>query len=152
MDNSLIMIIMGAVAVVLVGMFFLDNGDGKTLNKRIKRVKGDEVDLHADKAAEKISLMKETKDSHIPLMDQFIKSVLPNPDRLRQRLARTGKNITVSEYLLISALSVAICFLGFSTLMGLKLLPALLVGIGVGMFLPHMVIGMMGKKRMKNFI
>jgi tight adherence protein B len=152
MDMMTIAMMAGVGLVIVVIMMVMDSGEGKALNKRIKRVKGGEEDILAEKTAEKLTLMKVTKDSHIPLMDQLIKTMLKNPDRLRQRLARTGKNITVSEYLLISAVSVVVCFILFSTLMGLKILPALLVGLGLGLFLPHTVIGMMGKKRMKNFI
>ena len=73
--------------------------------------------------------------------------MLPNPDKLRQRLARTGHVIPIGEYLLMNALVAGVSlhhpfhFVGWSKIVNI------LVSFMLGLGLPHMIIGRMGNKR-----
>jgi tight adherence protein B len=142
----------GGITLVIIIMVLLPDDGAKAMEKRIKRITHDGVPEEIAEKDEKLQLKRERRDSSIPLLDQFIKTALPNPDKLRTRLARTGKKISIAEYLLINALLVSILFAAFHFLFGLKLLPSLLIGFAAGLWLPHMVIGMQGTKRCKNFI
>jgi len=85
-------------------------------------------------------------------LDKFAKRFLPNPDQLRERLQRTGKNITIGKYgasILIVALVLAILL---KAIIGLPIVIAILFGIGLGLFLPHFSIGWMIKRRQNQFI
>lgn len=152
LDNNLWMIIGGGVIAVIILLFALlpDEG-GKKLEERLKRVSGDPGgDGKEDQP--KVQLKRQMKDSGIPFIDKFIKTALPNPQKLRARLQRTGTALTISEYMLITALAVAVCYALCHFVFGLKLLPSILLGLCLGLFLPHSFIGGMGKKRCKNFI
>jgi tight adherence protein B len=130
----------------------MPSGESKALDRRLKRISEDEDDIAKRDDAPKVQLRREQKDSGIAAFDHFIKNVLPNPDKIRARLARTGKKINISEYLLITMLAIAIFFALFNYIFGLKTIVAILLGVAMGLFLPHMVIGMMGAKRLKNFL
>lgn len=129
----------------------MPSSESKALDRRLKRVSesgaGEE-----EVVAPKIQLRREQKDSGIAAFDRFIKTAMPNPDKIRTRLARTGKKISIAEYLLITLLCIAVFFAVFNYLLGLKPVVALLLGLTLGLFFPHAVIGMMGKKRIKGFL
>jgi tight adherence protein B len=154
MNPELLMMIGGGFITVLVLVFALMPSDeSKTLDKRIKRVVSDEVKVEKKQVAnQKVELKRRTKDSGIPFFDAFIKTTLPNPDKLRNRLARTGMAMTISEYLLLTGLMVGIFFVLFHFAFGQKMLLASLLSIIVGVWVPHVFIGMKGKKRCKDFI
>ncbi|MBI3419693.1 MAG: type II secretion system F family protein [Proteobacteria bacterium] len=150
MELSLPIIAMGLGAIGIILFMLFDQGtQNKTLGRRLKRVKGEEAE---EAEIEKISLKRETKDSGIPLIDRLIKSALPNPEKLRNRLARTGTKISVSEYLLMTTLCVAVFFMLFNIILGLKMLAAVFLALTIGLWIPHVTIGIMAKKRAKKFI
>ena len=154
MSPDMLMMIGGGVITVLVLIFALMPSDeSKTLEKRIKRVVSDEVKVEKKQVVnQKVELKRRTKDSGIPFFDNFIKTTLPNPEKLRNRLARTGMKMTISEYLLLTGLMMGIFFMLFHLILGQKLLPSSLLSIMLGVWVPHVFIGMKGKKRCKEFI
>jgi tight adherence protein B len=154
MNPDMLMMIGGGLITIIVLIFALmPSDDNKTLEKRLRQAAGKEVKVEKKQAAaQKVELKRRTKDSGIPFFDNFIKTALPNPDKLRNRLARTGMNMTISEYLLLTGLMVAIFFMLFNIILGQKLLPSCLLSVMLGMWLPHAFIGMKGKKRCKEFI
>ena len=44
-------------------------------------------------------LRRRQADSSLPLLDAIIKRVMPRPQMLRERLARTGRSISIAKYL-----------------------------------------------------
>jgi tight adherence protein B len=94
--------------------------------------------------------LRQTKDSTIPILNQLIR-MLPNPDKLRGRLGRTGRNIRLGEYLMMNALLVLICLLIFRMLSWGQLV-YIPLSFAIGFGIPHVVIGMMGAKRLKKFL
>lgn len=93
--------------------------------------------------------VRRTDDSGIRLMNTLIR-LLPNPDQMRARLARTGKEINLSEYLLVNALLVFVFGLIFHFL-GWPQVIVFLLGLALGVGIPHIVIGIMGARRLKKF-
>lgn len=89
--------------------------------------------------------------SSMPRLEDFIKKLVPRPALLRDRLDRTGKNITILQYVGISiALGVAssvvrAMFFDFPPIL------AILFGIAFGAGLPHIIIGVLIKRRVKQF-
>lgn len=149
-------ITLGFVAVALIALIFVllpNKGEG-ALASRLKRARGEaqKPEKTKDSAAPKVQLKREMKDSGIPLLDRVIKAALPNPDKVRQRLAATGAGLSISEYLLITALAVAVFVFIFRALVGMKLLGAVFLGLALGLWLPHTVTGMMARSRSKKFI
>jgi tight adherence protein B len=92
------------------------------------------------------------RESTTPGMDRFVKRYLPHRDLLVARLTRTGREITISQYAIATAgLSVVAILLAIAFI-HLALLPCILIGLLVGIGLPHFVIGRMGKRRIAAFL
>jgi len=125
--------------------------DTGEIEKRLDRVSGEGTKHTTDKK-DRISQnsVRSTKDSTIPLLDRLIKK-LPNPDKLRSRLAGTGRNISLGEYVLMNALTVLLFYMVF-TLLGIGEILILPLSTMLGLGLPHAVTGLMVARRIKKFL
>ncbi len=140
---------LAGLVLVVVALLAGDGSDAKR-QKRISRIKGDGPKKAA--TAQAISIRKTTTDSDIKFLDALIKRSLPKPDLLRTRLERAGLKISLGVYLLIN-LVVGGTAAAASTLSGFIPLPAiLLIGFFVGLGLPHLAVGFLGKRRRARFI
>src|SRR5580692_3303518 len=92
------------------------------------------------------------RGSATPMMDRFIKRWLPRRDLLDARLARTGRAITVGHYAMATAGLTAVSIALVAIFLRLAILPDLLIGIVIGVGLPHFLIGRMGKRRIAAFL
>ncbi len=139
----------GAVVTVLLVLVAIGGGSEEELERRLSRV-GPHGSVRKVNTKDRAHAVRRTKDSGIPVLDQLIK-MLPNPNKLRARLARTGRDFSLGEYLLINALLILICYsaVSFSRLVEMITIP---LSIAVGMGLPHFVTGRMGAKRIKKFL
>jgi len=95
-------------------------------------------------------LKKVDVDSRHPLLDQLVKRFLPNRDELRARLARTGRTWTIGDYVLvclgIGVLSAAIFYFA-----GMNLSVVLIGGVALGTGIPHLLVGILGRRRIDRF-
>ena len=83
-------------------------------------------------------------------MDLAFGKVLPNRAQLQKRLAMTGKDWKVGQYGAVTAgLAAALALLLY--VKGLPLLLCLLVGVAVGVGLPHWLVGQTIKRRVAKF-
>jgi tight adherence protein B len=138
----------GAFVIVLLFLAFGSESE-EQLDRRLGRVSGKGM-VRKLSSEERVQAVRRTTDSGIPILDQLIK-MLPNPDKLRRRLARTGRNITIGDYLMATVLATGIFYLVFRFVGWSKIIDILLAII-LGLSLPHMVIGYMGGKRIKKFL
>ena len=83
-------------------------------------------------------------------MDSFAARFLPNPALLKKRLNQTGKDWSVGKYALINVL-MAVIGGGLLLVQGAPPLLALTAGLMFGIGLPHFWVGMMIKRRIKEF-
>lgn len=139
----------GAAMVVLLLVAALGGDNEADVKRRLARVSG-EATARKLNPSDRMNAVRRTTDSGIPLLDQLVKR-LPNPDKLRRRLARTGASIALGEYLLMNALAIGIFYLVFNFIGWSKILVVLLA-VMLGLLLPHMVTGIMGGKRIKKFL
>lgn len=154
MNPNLIMLLAGGgvFALLVIGIFLSGGEDGDKLKKRLDRVGGAMVIARGEQSRAQQSLRRSTTDSAIPVFDKLIKALMPNPDKLRQRLARTGRAISLGEYLLVNVLVVGVAYLGLSFFGHMAHVQAIFLAIAIGLYLPHMVVGMMGARRLKKFL
>ena len=84
-------------------------------------------------------------------LDMLVKRFMPRPDQLRLRLLRTGRKISIGQYgaamFVIAAITGTACWLFFA----FKPMMAGLLGLGVGLWLPHAAVGYMIKRRENLF-
>ncbi len=120
----------------------------RRLRQRIDSVKRRAGGIAAKKATE-LRLYKSDKDATVL---QRLLGMLPNVDKLRHRLEKTGKDISLGRYVLAC---MGMALLGFVTFkFGLRqsLPVALLFAIVLGVGIPHLVIGRLGTKRVSKFL
>jgi tight adherence protein B len=95
--------------------------------------------------------LKKAEARSVPFLENLARRFLPRQSVLRERLARTGYNLTIGTYLMICGGLVLIVFavaLGF----GLKTPPAALVALAAGFGLPHVGIGVVAGRYRNRFL
>lgn len=140
---------MFAVPAALLALVFAGGG-GRQVKRRQDRI----LQRWQPGAAQHLptSVRLSEKDSGIPGLDQFVKRWLPRREVLRDRLARTGRPITVGHYVL--AMLALMLLTGGALMFVVRLAPLLsvLLAIAVGVGLPHLVVGHLASARIKRFI
>ena len=97
------------------------------------------------------NLRRSQYDTAMPTAERILKQILPRPEILRQKLARTGTSLTVTHYALGCILAGTVTGLVASFLLDRTLVMASLLGIGSGFFLPHLFVGVLARRRQKFF-
>jgi tight adherence protein B len=157
MDAQTITLMGGAiVSIVLVALALGGSKSGGSFQKRLARVSSNHG--YADKSQVKKhdeavqTLRRRTSDSNFALLDQIIKSALPNPEELRKKLAKTGKSLSIGEFLIINALAIGVFYLVFMYLVKWGQLTSVFTAIMMGLWLPNAIIKRMGNKRIRDFL
>lgn len=91
-------------------------------------------------------------DSTTPKIDRVARRWLPRRELLAARLARTGRSISIGQYavtMLILAVVVAAAVLALTPL---GPAPSALIGLFIGLWLPHWFVGRMGNRRVAAFL
>ncbi len=155
MDPQLLLVLViggGLSLLLVVAVFWMGDEGSSSVKKRLERVSGMAVKNLKEQTSSTATLRRRTSDSEIPFFDRLIKSTLPNPEKLRQRLARTGRPIVLGQYLVANALAILVFFVVFQNFAGWSTLVSAFAGIAAGLYLPHMITGMMGDRRIKKFL
>lgn len=142
-------------AFIAVGAVFFavsaaaDSGDRRT-RSRLETIRARVT--AKDGNPEVAQLRRSLEDSAIPTLDKLIKHLVPSTAKLRQRLTRTGKRITLGEYLLTNLLVGAAVMAVLRLFVSAPPAVALLAGIAVGVGIPYFAIGRMAASRMARFL
>lgn len=90
--------------------------------------------------------------STTPGFDRVARRWLPRREILAARLARTGRAITIGQYALTTLVLAVVMAFAVASLTPLRFVPAVLIGIFLGLWLPHIVVNRMAKRRVAAFI
>jgi len=91
-------------------------------------------------------------DSSIQVFDKALKRLMPRPALMRQRLAKTGFNLSIGEYVMIS-LIVGVLAAGLTHyFFDAGILLSLLAGVACGLGLPHILVSFLIARRRSRFI
>jgi tight adherence protein B len=152
MKENMIYILGGGIflIVIILILAFGDSGSEK-MGKRLARVGGKPIELKPGHKAP-ASMRRATTDSGIAVFDKLIKLIMPNPDKLRTRLARTGRKLSIGEYLLINALLVGVIFVILVFVVHWSKPTSGFLAVAIGLYIPHFVTGFMGKRRLRKFL
>jgi len=85
-------------------------------------------------------------------VDLMIRRFVPNLQKFRVRLRRTGHNITIDYFLLSCLLLGVLAGEGARVFLAFSLPVSILVGIPAGLVVPHFVVGYLGHKRLKTLL
>jgi len=147
-----IMIFGGAIVLALILVTLAFSTGANQSKQRLKRVAqmAQKADPSAAKSAA-VNVKRATADSSIAAVDYMIKRWLPNPQKMRGRLLRTGRQISLGQYLTFCSVLAVLTAGVLKVLVSIPFIACLLVGVVVGVGVPHLVIGIMGGKRRNKF-
>lgn len=97
------------------------------------------------------SIRRDTRDSSVVRVDALIKRLLPNPEKLRRRLAMTGRKITLGSYLAANLMLALLGAFLIDALMPLPVAVNIAAGVGAGLGLPWIVTGVLVRRRLGRF-
>ncbi|HEX3535460.1 MAG TPA: type II secretion system F family protein [Stellaceae bacterium] len=138
-----------AMGVLLVAYSF-EGAAGRRFQRRLARVKGG---AGAARAGDKITRRSISRtDGKSTGFETLIKQYLPRRELLEERLGKTGRQITVAKYVVVSGVVALVTMLAVTVLGGFQIVPSLLFGLAVGVGVPHWIVGKMGKRRVAAFI
>lgn len=132
--------------LVLLGLAFMGPNAGKATSRRLGAVKM----RHSDSADARVEQqMRKAVAARRPLIFADGQQV-SRADKLRLRLAQTGKKWTLQQYMSASG-GLAFVIMALLWLKGAPIYLALFGGLLVGAGLPHMAINFLMARRIKNF-
>ncbi|MEO0464194.1 MAG: type II secretion system F family protein [Pseudomonadota bacterium] len=148
MDLFQTLLITIVIFAIIVGGYLLiaDSGAGKAQKRRMQSLRfrhSDSVDAKVESQLKKAVAARKPKAYQVAGSGSRLEALV-------MRLDRTGKPITVSQYL-YSSLGIGLAVAVLIFIQSGALLLSLGVGLLVGAGIPHMVIGMMIKKRTNGF-
>lgn len=134
------------LVLVLLALAFIGPNVGKATSRRLGAVKI----RHSDSADARVELqMRKAVAARRPMIFQDGRSI-SRTDKLRLRLAQTGKSWTLKQYLSASG-GIGAVVMAALLVNGAPFYLALFGGLLLGAGLPHLVVGFLMKKRIKNF-
>ncbi len=152
-NHGPIVIIFGAMLVGLIMALAVGDAFGNPAKR--KRLQALHDRLKAGPRASSsmnVQFKRDTKLSEVPLLDRFLRQMLPRPEKLRLRLSRTGWKINLGSYALFNAVLLVgtmwACLMSYS----LSPLASLAIAVSVGIGLPHFFIGAKIARRQKKFL
>jgi tight adherence protein B len=140
--------LLSGITMLLVTVAFA-GGNGRRFTRRLQEVSGRKGEVARAGATQQRSLTR--RDSATPGIDRIFQ-LLPRREALVERLARTGRTISIGQYMLATIALIAIVTVGILVFAKVSLMISLLFGIALGLFIPHWLIGRMGKKRIARFV
>src|SRR5581483_3435671 len=130
--------VLASCTLAWFGLAELRGGRRNSLAARLQRIAGKSGAAPQDAVGD--AVRRDITDSSIAGLDRLIKRYLPHPAKLRERLARTGRRITIAAYVLACLLAAGITYLLLETTLHWPLLVALPASVTVGLAVPHKVI------------
>jgi tight adherence protein B len=138
-----------ALTFGLIALALTDSAAGRRFNRRLSSMRDRAQGVLPAEETTTRSLSRQQSKSAI---DRLARTWLPRRDLLAARLTRTGRAITIGQYAMAIATLTALTAVGLLVGTHIGIVPSLLVGLLIGMALPHLVIGRMGKRRLAAFI
>lgn len=148
--NLLILIVFAVVLAIGIATALAFGGSGdKQTSRRLERIKERHGTGSSAAAQAKAKRLRTTEnDSGLAAV---LRNFVPRPAELRQRLASTGREITIGQYAVLCAVILVITLAIALFLLDLPLFLALTLGFIVGVGGPHIVVGKMIQRRINAF-
>ncbi|USI71935.1 type II secretion system F family protein [Sphingomonas morindae] len=134
-------------AFLLVAMALMTPSTSKTRGRRMEAIRarhGESGDSAAQAQLRRVQTQRETR------LDSVATRLLPNPERLQQRLAMTGRDWSLGQYLMVCG-GLGLIAAMLPLLRGAPMILALLSAVTTGLGLPHKAVGFLIKRRVNAF-
>lgn len=147
-------IISGGAALMAVVIAFAFTG-GSTLSTGAveRRVRRNEYDDSTRKSPTgRRAVRRNERLSDNDLLDSLLRRIFPNPYKVRMKLERTGKAISVGEYVLSMIITTLLVAVTAKLSSSWDIVVCGLLGLLVGIVLPAKVVSFMGNRRVGKFM
>jgi tight adherence protein B len=139
-----------ALTLCLAAYAIGEGATGRRLKRRLVAVRDRaQGEVSGDTTAVR-SLARQ--QSATPKIDRIARQWVPRRDILAARLARTGRTISVGQYVIASMGLAALSAVVIACASPLGIAPSLLIGLLIGTALPHKLVGRMGTRRVAAFV
>lgn len=143
-----VFVVTGALAVILFGSTPRDRLRHRAATLRDRKTKslvrmGTTVDVGS---------LKKTEKKSFAVVEQLAKRYVPNQRALKERLARSGRKISLGTYALINVGAGAAAFVVISVATGLNPTAGAAISVAIGIMLPHLAFGYLAAKRRTTFV
>ena len=145
---SLLIGVMSGITMLLIVAAFA-GGSSRRFTRRLNDVAVRKSPTAANRDPAARSLTR--RDSTTPGLDRLFRLV-PRREALVERLQKTGREISVGQYMMVSLGLMVFLTIAVMLFFRLTLLPSVLFGVALGAFIPHYLVGRMGRKRVARFI
>jgi tight adherence protein B len=146
-----VMIFGGAALLALVLVILAFATGANQSKQRLKRVTQLSQKNDPATARSAVNVKRASADSSIAAINYIINRWLPNPQKLRGRLMRTGRRISLGQYLTFCGIFAVIAAGLIKLMVAIPFVACLLIGVVIGVGIPHFVVGFMGKRRQNKF-
>jgi tight adherence protein B len=150
-DTSIALICAVAVALMfgLVALALRGSAAGRHYQRRLNLVYDR---ARGNSSSETAAVRSLSREQSATKLDRIARDWLPRRELLTARLARTGRTISIGQYAMamvgLAVLSASALWIGTR----LGILSCLSIGLLIGVLVPHLVIGRMGKRRVAAFV
>lgn len=145
------------ILAAVVGIVFLTLALGLAAafdpNRRILRRRIAEVQFRHAPASitENADLRRDVHTGSFSIFEQLAKRLIPDPQVLAKKLARTGRSISIGAYAAAVTAIAVFLFFGLNFGLGFGLMASLSLGVIVGLAVPHTAVNIMGARRINKF-
>ncbi len=140
------------LAAVLLGILGQGSARARKASRRVDALRRRGTAAQGPTTAATASIRIDETGSRIPGMEELARRLVPRRAILADRLARTGRAISVGSYVVICLLTTAVLAVAMIQVFAFPPAPSLLGALGLGVGLPHFVIGYMIARRTNAFI
>ncbi len=145
--QTLVLIIGPILVLALLALAFVGPSAGRAGSRRLNTIKL----RHSDSADARVeNQMKKAATARKPMIFSNAAGQISRSDKLRLRLAQTGRKWTLQQYMTASGSIFAVVAIGLF-FKGAPFYLSVLLGLFMGAALPHFAIGYLIAKRIKQF-
>jgi tight adherence protein B len=150
-DTSIALVCAIAVGLAF-GLIVLALGGGAAERRYKRRLSSVYNRAQGSSSAEVAAVRSLSREQSATKLDRIARDWLPRREILAARLARTGRTISIGQYAMavVGLAVLAASGLWIGTRLGI--LSCLSIGLLIGVLVPHIVIGRMGKRRVAAFV
>jgi tight adherence protein B len=155
-ENGAAWLVFGLVLLIAILLSAVIPGGGSSVQTRrraerlAKSLKGTPVSKVPD--ALRAGSIRREEEGGGGTLDALARRCLPRQSVLRDRLARTGYDITLGTYLMLNIAIGTAAFLGAWLAGGVSLVVSGCAALAAGLGIPHMVVRFLGVRRRRRFI
>jgi tight adherence protein B len=150
-DTSIALICAVAVALMfgLVTLAVHGGAGGRHYQRRLNLVYDR---ARGNSSSETAAVRSLSREQSATKLDRIARDWLPRREMLTARLARTGRTISIGQYTMAMVGLAVLAASGLWIGTRLGILSCLSIGLLIGVLVPHIVIGRMGKRRVAAFV